>query len=434
MSFFILVVLSLLITADESQGQRQGISTRKFPRYDFFSRKGTGTVSSKKDTSRPLGLGRSNFLSAKGAVVPRKEPEQSAVKDTNIANLVSMVSSLTSMLEEQSKVIRKLEVQTELLASLLKESTESNSKALPKITTLKPNKLVSTTPSYLDWNYSNQATWSLDYPGCGKENQSPIDLRTVDVALKDHKSPINFSSYDKLNKATCIVSNNGMTVTLSLKTATNLSTKPILSGGPFLSTKYFFTQAVFHWGVDNNQGSDHTIRGTTYPLEMQLIHQTSSRGESELAITSFLFEESEDENPFLAGFITAISNVKTAGSEAEIAELKLAAIENNNTKAEEKRKGVKDEFSMDLLIKDSISGPYFTYPGSLTYPPCTEVKQYVVFRDPIDISSTQLEQFRLLLQQDGTRIADNFRQVQTLGDRVLAFTVSSELISDIFNL
>ena len=58
----------------------------------------------------------------------------------------------------------------------------------------------------------------------------------------------------------------------------------------------------------------------------------------------------------------------------------------------------------------------------------------MVFRDPIDISSTQLEQFRLLLQQDGTRIADNFRQVQTLGDRVLAFTVSSELISDIFNL
>ena len=78
---------------------------------------------------------------------------------------------------------------------------------------------------------------------------------------------------------------------------------------------------------------------------------------------------------------------------------------------------------MDDLIQDSSSGPYFTYSGSLTYPPCTEVKQYMVFRIPIDISSKQLEQFRLLQQQDGTRMVDNFRPVQAMGERLLAFTM-----------
>jgi len=437
MLFFLWVVLSLLVpvmTSNGRQGQRQqSLSARKFPRYDFFSRKGSLI---KKDP-RPLGFGPSKFLSmkVKGAL-PRKN--SAAAKDTNIADLVSMVSSLTNMLEEQARVIKKLEVQTELLALLLKDSTKSKSnKALSKTTTLAPSKLISTSTipsSYSDWNYSNQGTWSSEYPSCGEENQSPIDLHTVGVALKDHKSPISFSSYDMLNKDTCMVTNNGNTVTISMKTGgTNTTTKPILSGGPFDSTKYLFTQAVFHWGADSSQGSEHTIRGTTYPLEMQLIHQTSSREESDLAITSFLFEESDEENPYLAGLMTGISKIRIAGTEAELGKPDVA-IEDENTNEDKKSEGAADSFSMDLLIKDSVSGPYFTYPGSQTFPPCTEVKQYVVFREPIDISSTQLEQFRLLLQLDGTRVVNNFRSLQTLGNRVLAFTVSSDLISKIFNL
>jgi len=458
MKFFLLVISSLLasvITVYGRQEQRQqSLGARKFPRYDFFSRRGP---SINKDQKRPLGFGPSEFLSTKvkgvlprkdfaiARVLPRKDstaardlPRQDSTvaQDTEITDLVSKVSSLTIMLEEQSRTIKKLEAQTELLALLFKDkdsSTESK-KTSPKTTT-PPSKLVSSTPSYPDWNYSNQGTWSSDYPGCGKENQSPIDLRTVGVALKDHKSQISFSSYNMLNKDTCMVTNNGNTVTISMKTGTSSTIKPILSGGPFDSTKYLFTQAVFHWGADNSQGSEHTIMGTTYPLEMQLIHKTSSREEeSDLAITSFLFEESDEENPFLAGLMTALIKIRTAGTEAELGKPEVAIEDKNTTKTDKMSKGAKDAFSMDLLIKDSISGPYFTYAGSQTFPPCTEVKQYVVFRDPIDISSTQLEQFRLLLQPDGTRMVNNFRSLKSLGNRVLAFTVSSDLISEIFNL
>jgi len=356
-----------------------------------------------------------------------------AAKDTDKEDLVILVSNLTNMLQEQQRmmfefhtnVIEKLDEQTAMIGLLLKKGKRINETRQAKsaeITTLAPSstsKMVSLPSVELpsNWSYSNQSAWLSDFPGCGKENQSPIDLHTVDVSLKDHKSPISFSSYDLVNKDTCVVGNNGNTATLHLKTNAN-SSQPILSGGPFNSTKYSFTHGVFHWGADDTLGSEHTIRGITYPMEMQLVHQTSSEEDKKLAITSFLFEITEEENPFLASLITALGKTKTAGTEAH-----LESIDDDHATTDEKSQEAMDVFSMDLLIKDSISGPYFTYQGSLTYPPCTEVKQYVVFRVPLDISSTQLEQFRLLLQQDGTRMVNNVRPVNTLGDRVLGFTV-----------
>ena len=217
--------------------------------------------------------------------------------------------------------------------------------------------------------------------------------------------------------------NNGNTATLQMKTNDD-SSQPILSGGPFNSTEYFFTHAVLHWGADNTLGSEHTIRGITYPMEMQLMHQTSSGEENKLAITSFLFEVSEEENPVLASLVNTISKIKTVGTNAHL-NSPPESIEDENHTADERSQEALDVFSMDLLIKESISGPYFTYQGSLTYPPCTEVKQYVVFRVPLDISSKQLEQFRLLLQQDGTRMVNNVRPVNTLGDRVLGVPIHS---------
>ena len=43
------------------------------------------------------------------------------------------------------------------------------------------------------------ALWAASHPGCGEENQSPVNLHTVDVALREHKKAISFSSYDKVN-------------------------------------------------------------------------------------------------------------------------------------------------------------------------------------------------------------------------------------------
>merc|ERR1719347_2581571 len=329
------------------------------------------------------------------------------------------------MTEFFAKVTSKLEEHTELLAKLLRKrktkepshnssSTHNSSLLITPLASRDSKSL-----SMPNWSYSAPDTWLSTHPKCVRENQSPINLHTVDVAVRDHKVPINYSSYDKVNTDTCKLVNDGNTVNLLFTTST--SSTPILTGGPFNSTKYYFTHATFHWGSDNNIGSEHTIRDTAFPLEMQLVHLTSNEKESDLAVTSFLFEVSQEDNPFLSSLINALSSVKTAGTEAKL-EVSVDSLTDTKELDENVQKAF-DSFSLDLLIQDAISGPYFTYPGSLTYPPCTEVKQYVVFRVPLDISSTQMEKFRLLMNKDGSRMINNFRQVQSIGERILAFTV-----------
>jgi len=335
--------------------------------------------------------------------------------EVSTGELVTMLANLTSIASEQQKmtakfhadVLRRLDEQTDMLTLLFKKRKDKSGKSK------KPNNISTATPAIKlsppasTWTYSNSSAWlSPLFPGCGREDQSPVELHTVDVALKEYKTPITFSHYDQVNKDTCKLVNNGNTATILM---TRLhSPLPTLIGGSLNTTEYYFTEAVFHWGSDNTKGSEHSIRGTTYPLEMQLVHEALKQEGEKLAVTSFMFEVSEHDNPFLAALIKAMVDIKDAGSE-----IQLDSAEDAN----------QDAFSMDLLIQDAISGPYFSYSGSLTYPPCTAVQHYMVFRVPLDISSNQLAQFRLLLQQDGSRMVDNFRPIQAMGKRILGFTM-----------
>jgi len=352
------------------------------------------------------------------SLVRTDESEAKAKDVTNpersMDELVTILANLTRIASEQQKmtalfhadVLNKLDEQTDMLTLLFKKRKDKSGKSKkPNISSAAP--AIKSSPAASIWTYSNSSAWlSPLYPECEKEEQSPVELHTVDVALKEYKTSITFSHYDQVNKDTCKLVNNGNTATILM---TRLpSPIPILTGGSLNTTEYYFTEAVFHWGSDNTKGSEHSVRGTTYPLEMQLVHQDLKQEGEKLAVTSFLFEVSEHDNPFLAILIKALSVIKEAGSE-----IQLDSVEDAN----------QDALSMDLLIQDAISGPYFSYSGSLTYPPCTAVKQYMVFRVPLDISSSQLAQFRSLLQQDGSSMVDNFRPVQAMGKRTLAFTM-----------
>merc|ERR1719347_2309063 len=226
------------------------------------------------------------------------------------------------MTEFFAKVTSKLEEHTELLAKLLRKrktkepshnssSTHNSSLLITPLASRDSKSL-----SMPNWSYSEPDTWLTSYPKCARENQSPINLHTVDVAVRDHKVPINYSSYDKVNTDTCKLVNDGNTVNLLFTSST--TSNPILTGGPFNSTEYYFTHATFHWGSDSNKGSEHTIRDTAFPLEMQLVHQTRDNKESNLAVTSFLFELSQEDNPFLTALINALGSVKSTGTEAKM--------------------------------------------------------------------------------------------------------------------
>ena len=55
---------------------------------------------------------------------------------------------------------------------------------------------------------------------------------------------------------------------------------------------------------------------------------------------------------------------------------------------------------------------YYRYAGSLTAPPCTEGVDWIVLKQPLELSAAQLARYR-------SRFADNARAVQPLYRRVV---------------
>ena len=77
------------------------------------------------------------------------------------------------------------------------------------------------------------------------------------------------------------------------------NTDGILSGGPLEAGKtYQILQLHFHWGKDDTKGSEHTLGGNSFPLEMHIVHtrtdltdvMSALKTPKGLAVTGFFFE------------------------------------------------------------------------------------------------------------------------------------------------
>ncbi|KAM9302370.1 carbonic anhydrase 5A, mitochondrial [Gastrophryne carolinensis] len=108
----------------------------------------------------------------------------------------------------------------------------------------------------------------LDIPGGAR--QSPIDIRVRDSIFHPQLSPIK-TQYDP---NTCMhVWNNGYSFLVEYDDCTN---KSVVSGGP-LENPYRLKQFHFHWGANNDWGSEHTVDSKVFPAELHLVHWNCSR-------------------------------------------------------------------------------------------------------------------------------------------------------------
>jgi carbonic anhydrase len=75
-----------------------------------------------------------------------------------------------------------------------------------------------------------------------------------------------------------------------------------------------------------------------------------------------------------------------------------------------------DHVHPDVSVNASALLPatrsYFRYPGSVTAPPCTEGVEWIVMKQPLELSAGQLARYR-------ARFADNARAVQPLHQRTV---------------
>lgn len=64
---------------------------------------------------------------------------------------------------------------------------------------------------------------------------------------------------------------------------------------------------------------------------------------------------------------------------------------------------------------------FYTYQGSLTTPPCSQAVTWIIFPQAIDVSSMQMDNFRILTDRRGENIVNNYRFLQPKGKRLIYF-------------
>jgi carbonic anhydrase len=223
------------------------------------------------------------------------------------------------------------------------------------------------------WKYTGEEGpdhWgdlSPEWSACkaGKQ-QSPIDLPKAGgkskgaAALKMTYEPVPLA-----------ITNNGHT----LQVASAGGASSVTIGGE----KYDLAQFHFH------APSEHTVAGKPFDMELHLVHKNAA---GKLAVVGLLLKKGKENKVLKALFDAAPDEVTKEPKAVQGATIDVGAL---------------------VTKKQS----YYSYPGSLTTPPCSEGVTWVVLSAPGEASEAQIAKLSAAVK--GT----SNRPVQPVGDRTV---------------
>lgn len=256
------------------------------------------------------------------------------------------------------------------------------------------------------WTYTGEhgpTNWGSIFRSCSGQRQSPINIETSNVKT-EYWQPFTLKNYDQ-PPTRMRIKNNGHSAQVEM----DAQAAPRVSQGG-LKGEYIFAQFHFHWGRDSTQGSEHTIDGVRYPMELHLVHYKGAYGSlaeavkksDGLAVLGVMLEVSGNDNPAFTPLVSALRNITDSGMFAE----------------------VPANYPLRAFLPRSLE-KFYRYSGSLTTPTCNEVVTWTVFADAVSISERQLDIFRSLRDDHNGYIVNNYRPPQPLNNRKVLVSAES---------
>ncbi|XP_056316384.1 receptor-type tyrosine-protein phosphatase gamma [Danio aesculapii] len=256
------------------------------------------------------------------------------------------------------------------------------------------------------WAYSGTygpRRWASVYPECGERNQSPVDILDLETQVSQECQELTLDGFETKSSNRTTMKNTGKTVSIVLK-------NDYFVRGAGLPGRFKAEKVEFHWGSTNGSaGSEHSINGKKFPVEMQIYFYNSDDFDS--------LSTAIKERRIIAAMAVFFQVAKKDNIAAEpiIAGLKRVVHHEKETNL--------GSFILRDLLPSSL-GSYYRYTGSLTTPPCSKVVEWIIFSRPVYLSYHQLEAFYSIFtteQQDHVKSVDylrnNHRPIQDLDSR-----------------
>uniref|UniRef100_A0A673Z8I9 Carbonic anhydrase n=1 Tax=Salmo trutta TaxID=8032 RepID=A0A673Z8I9_SALTR len=217
------------------------------------------------------------------------------------------------------------------------------------------------------WCYHDPSCGDTTWPTiasehCNGSRQSPINIVSASAVVDATLTTFTFTKYGD-NYTMKNIKNTGKTVKVKLTSGVQIA-------GGALSNAYDSLQFHLHWGNGTSvPGSEHTVDGTHYPMELHIVNAKSSHnGNTTTAVTDSMGLAA------LGFFIEVRGSWNTLTS--YLANITLKDDIANITHA----------ISLDELLEGVDRTKYYRYLGSLTTPNCNETVVWTVFKDPIKVS------------------------------------------------
>jgi carbonic anhydrase len=291
------------------------------------------------------------------------------------------------------------------------------------------------------WNYNaTDKNWKKMYSECGYHRQSPIDVPIDPYTQCSQPLTLQWTS----QSSQYVIRNNGHSLaavpfTIEHAGGSDLSGLEILRHrndtnvrltNSFYNTykssvhkEYCFDSLHFHWGAHDGEGSEHTVNGQAFPLEVHLVHYSCNYDIAGDALddysTGYANYKYDDDN--VLAVIGVMFEIGEANPVLEkiLNEMIVEGIFEFDGHGEHDNviRLYYTEFNpRDLL---PTSEEMVAYLGSLTTPPCYQTVRWHLMKEKMTVSEDQMDRFRMLLTSHDINdsMAPNYRPIQPRNGR-----------------